>query len=257
MTTRTATPAGAPCWADLWTSDVEGSRTFYSTLFGWQALAPAPEFGGYFMFARQGAETAGAMGSMGEMEADDTWKPYFCTDDMDATLKKAEAAGATVQSGAMAVADLGTQAVLTDPTGAVFGLWQPGTFSGFSVIAEHGAPSWFELLTRDHARALDFYRAVFGYEVATISDTDEIRYFTFRNPGSDEDFGGIGESRSWLAADADAHWAVFWHVDDTDAAVAQVTALGGVVVNGPEATPFGRLATVKDPAGAEFKLRSL
>ncbi len=257
MTTRTTTPAGAPCWVDLWTSDVEGSRTFYSKLFGWDALAPAPEFGGYFIFARQGAETAGGMGSMGDMEANDTWKPYFCTDDIDATLKKAEAAGATVNSGAMAVADLGTQAVLTDPTGAVFGLWQPDTFSGFSVTGEHGAPSWFELHTRDYERALDFYREVFGYEIAAVSDTDEFRYFAFRNPGSSEDFGGIADSRTWLPADADAHWAIYWHVDDTDAAVAQATTLGGTVVNGPDATPYGRLATVKDPAGAEFKLRSL
>ena len=256
MTTRTATPAGAPCWADLWTSDVEGSRTFYSQLFGWDALPPQPEFGGYFIFARQGVETAGGMGSMGELEANDTWKPYFCTEDIETTLKQAEAAGAAIHSGAMAVADLGTQAFLADPTGAVFGLWQPGAFSGFSVIGEHGAPSWFELHTRDHARSVDFYREVFGWEIGTVSDTEEFRYFTFRNPSSDADFGGIADSRAWLPEGADAFWAIYWHVDDTDASVATVTALGGAVVNGPDATPYGRLATVKDPAGAEFKLRS-
>ena len=57
MTTRDSAPIGAPCWADLWTSDVEGSRRFYSELFGWEANEPSPEFGGYFMFTRNGVPT--------------------------------------------------------------------------------------------------------------------------------------------------------------------------------------------------------
>jgi predicted enzyme related to lactoylglutathione lyase len=256
MTTRTTTPPGAPCWADLWTSDVEGSRAFYSRLFGWQANDPSPEFGGYFIFSLGGAETAGAMGSRGDLEADDTWKPYFCTADIEATLRAAEAAGAEVRSGAMPVADLGTQAVLTDPTGAPFGLWQPGSFPGFSVLEEPGTPSWFELHTPDHARAREFYRAVFGYDIVTVSDTDEFRYFTFRSPGSDDDFGGIADSRSWLPEGAGGHWSIYWHVDDMGATLAELGSLGGRVDAGPDATPYGTLATVRDPAGAEFKLRS-
>ena len=66
MVTRDSAPVGSPCWADLWTSDVEGSRTFYSELFGWEAQEPSPEFGGYFMFTRDGVPVAGAMGDMGE-----------------------------------------------------------------------------------------------------------------------------------------------------------------------------------------------
>lgn len=64
MPTRDKAPVGAPCWADLFTSDVEGTRVFYSELFGWQAQPPAPEFGGYFLFTRAGVPVAGAMGSM-------------------------------------------------------------------------------------------------------------------------------------------------------------------------------------------------
>ena len=53
---------GAPCWVDLWTSDVEGSRAFYAQLFGWEAMEPSEEFGGYFMFHRDGLPIAGGMG---------------------------------------------------------------------------------------------------------------------------------------------------------------------------------------------------
>jgi predicted enzyme related to lactoylglutathione lyase len=74
MTTRDHALIGAPCWADLWTSEVEGSRRFYAELFGWEALAPNADFGGYFMFTRDGAPVAGAMGDMGDMRANNTWK---------------------------------------------------------------------------------------------------------------------------------------------------------------------------------------
>jgi predicted enzyme related to lactoylglutathione lyase len=207
------------------------------------------------MFESEGAPVAGGMGSMGDMTANDTWKPYFATDDIEATVKRAEAGGATTQAPAMPVADLGVQAVLADPTGAVFGLWQPGTFSGFSVINEPGAPSWFELHTRDHTRAVAFYQDLFGYHVDRIADTDEFRYFTFRRPGSDEDLGGVMDSRQWLAEGGD-HWSIYWHVDDTKTAVDRVKSLGGSVKQGPDDTPYGVLAVVADPAGAEFKLRA-
>ena len=65
MTKRGTAPIGAPCWVDLWTSDLEGSRHFYTELFGWVAEEPSPEHGGYFMFTRDGVPIAGGMGDMG------------------------------------------------------------------------------------------------------------------------------------------------------------------------------------------------
>jgi predicted enzyme related to lactoylglutathione lyase len=127
MTTRDRAPSGAPCWADLWTSDVEGSAKFYGELFGWEAQDPSPEFGGYFMFTRDGVPVAGGMGDMGEMRADNTWKVYLATDDIAKTIETAETEGAQIQVPSMPVADLGIQAVLSDPTGATIGAWQPGT----------------------------------------------------------------------------------------------------------------------------------
>ncbi len=94
--TRAAAPIGSPCWADLWTSDVEGSRRFYAELFGWEAQEPSPEFGGYFMFTRDGVPVAGGMGDMGDMKADNSWKVYLATDDIAKTLETAEAEGAQI-----------------------------------------------------------------------------------------------------------------------------------------------------------------
>jgi predicted enzyme related to lactoylglutathione lyase len=255
MTTRNPALAGTPCWADLWTSDVEGSRHFYSQLFGWDALEPDQQYGGYFNFARQGAWTAGCMGPMGDMTPNNTWKPYLSTDDIDGTLKRIEAAGGSVISAAMPVGPLGSQAVVADPAGAEFGLWQPGTWPGFSVVGEPSAPSWFELHTDDYAAVVPFYRDIFGYEITAVSDTDEFRYFTFRRLGSDDDLGGIADSRTWLE-DRGSHWAIYWEVTDVAAIVATAEQLGGSLLQGPDDTPYGVLASVADPAGAQFKLRT-
>ncbi len=255
MPTRDHAPIGAPCWADLWTSDVAGSRTFYADLLGWEAQEPNPEFGGYFMFTREGIPVAGGMGAMGDAPADNTWKVYLATEDIAKTLESAESRGAQIVAPAIPVADLGTQAVLVDPTGAQLGAWQPGTFPGFTVLNEHGAPSWFELLTRDHAAAIDFYRTVFHWDTNVVGDTDEFRYSTVQGPGGEGELAGIGDATSFLPEGVPSHWSVYWEVDDVDAVLAKVEALGGSVVIGKQDTPYGHLATATDPAGAQFKLR--
>ena len=257
MTTRDSAPLGAPCWADLWTSDVEGSGRFYGELFGWEAQEPSEEFGGYFMFTREGVPVAGGMGDMGEMKANNEWKIYLNTDDITKTVAAAEAASGQVVVPVMEVADLGIQAVFTDPTGAVVGAWQAGTFPGFTVLEVHGAPSWSELHTSDFPTAIDFYTSVFHWETKVEGDSDEFRYSTMRNPDGEGELAGVMDASGWLAAGGQtSSWAMYWHTDDTRASIAAVKKLGGSVVHEAEDTPYGTLAAVADPAGALFKLRT-
>lgn len=262
MATRTNHPNGVPCWVDLWTSDVAGSRHFYTELFGWTVTDPEPAFGGYFTFLRNGERVAGAMGDMGEpgsdffMPATNTWKPYLSVDDIRATVGASVQAGAEVLSDAMAVADLGQQAVLVDPAGAQIGFWQPGTMAGFTVIDEPGAPSWFEVHTRSYDQAVGFYRDVLGLVAESMGDTDEFRYTTLNGPSECGQVAGIMDATAWLPDGAANTWTIYWCTDNTDASVAQVEALGGTVIQPAEDTPYGRIATVADPAGAVFRLRT-
>jgi len=253
MATRDRAPVGAPCWVDLWTSDVGGSCAFYAELFGWEAQEPSPEFGGYFMFHRDGVPVAGGMGDMGDVAARNVWKIFLASDDIDKSVAAAEAEGAQVVVPVVPVADLGTQAVIVDPTGAAVGIWQAGTFPGFTVLNEHGAPAWFELHTDHYDTAVSFYRSVFPWDTTTMADTD-VRYTTMHTSGSQGEQAGIMDASRSLPDGVSSYWSVYFEVDDTDAAVSLVTALGGGVVSEPTDSPYGRLATVTEPAGAMFRL---
>jgi hypothetical protein len=254
MPTRETAPIGAPCWIDLQTSSAERSRDFYGRLFGWTADEPAEQFGGYFTFSRDGVPVAGCMPSQPGDAPTDFWSVYLSTDDAAKTLDAVAPAGGQVVVPAMAVGDLGTMAIVTDAGGAVVGLWQPNQFAGITVLGEPGAPSWFELLTRDYQAAIGFYREVFRWDTTAISDTPELRYTTLRDPGSDGWLAGIMDAAGFLPDGAPAAWSVYIGVDDADATLAKAAELGGSIVAAAQDTPYGRLATAADPAGAQFKL---
>ena len=164
----------------------------------------------------------------------------------------AVANGAGVIVPAMDVPVQGTMAVVTDAGGAAIGVWQPAAHQGFGVLGEPGAPSWFELHTRDYDASVRFYRDVFGWDTHAVSDTPEFRYTTLGE--GDGQLAGIMDAAAFLPEGEPARWSIYFGVDDTDAALARIMELGGSVVTGAEDTPYGRLAEAADPTGARFKL---
>ena len=256
MATRdTPFAAGTPCWVDLLSSDTEASTEFYQALFGWTSETAPPEFGGYVTFLSDGNRVAGMAPKTPEMgEHPDAWSTYISTADIDTSVKAAEAAGGTILAPPMAVGDLGSMALVQDPGGAAFGIWQPGTHTGFGKYNEAGSVGWDELHSRDFAAASPFYADVFGWTLNPMSDTDEFRYTTGQIDG--EDVAGMMDSSSFLPEGVPSHWAVYFTVDDTDETLARVVELGGSVLRPAEDTPFGRLADAVDPTGAMFKLHS-
>jgi predicted enzyme related to lactoylglutathione lyase len=237
---------------DLSTSDPDRSRAFYGEVFGWTSEDAGEEYGGYINFSKDGALVAGGMLNDGQSGMPDSWSVYLATDDARKTADAAAANGGQVLFPAMDVMDLGTMAIVTDTGQAVIGAWQPGRHKGFGVVAEPGAPTWFELHTRDYDASVAFYRDVFKWDAHTSNDTPEFRYTTLGE--GDAMAAGIMDATGFLPEGAPAHWSVYFGVADADATLGKVVELGGTVVQPAEDTPYGRLAEAADPTGAHFKL---
>jgi predicted enzyme related to lactoylglutathione lyase len=243
---------GAPCWADLFSSDTDVAERFYGDLFGWTATHGDEEkYGGYITFSKGDVDVAGCMRNDGSTGNPDRWSVYLGSSDAAATAASAAEHGGTVYMEPMEVPEVGTMAMVGDPGGAAVGIWQPGPFAGMGAVGEPGLPAWFELHTRSYDQARDFYRDVFGWDEHVASDTPEFRYTTL---GADDDQAAGIMDGSVMPDDAPMEWAIYFGVDDADAAVAKAASLGGKVVRPPEDTPYGRLATLRDPSGATFKI---
>jgi hypothetical protein len=249
MPTRDAAPLGAPCWTDLSTTDADRAREFYGELFGWSADEPAPEFGGYFNFTKNGALVAGCMASQPGVGFPNVWAVHLATADARKTMDAAVSNGGQVAVPPMQVGDLGTMSVLVDPGGASVGAWQPHLFPGFRILGEPGTPQWFELRTRDYEAVVAFYKSVFGWGTHAVSGSPEFGY-TVLQYGEDR-LAGVMDASGSLAGAA-SRWSVFFGAEDADAASASIDKLGGRVLRPAWDSPYGRLAVVADPMGAEF-----
>ena len=229
MPKRDVAPKGAPCWIDLFTTDPDDEPRFYGDLFGWTSEEGGPEYGGYFMFAKDGVPVAGGMRNDGSSGTPDTWSIYLATDDARKTVDVAVAnGGRRDRAGRWTCRCTGTMAVVIDAGGAAIGVWQPASHQGFGVLGEPGAPSWFELHTRDYDTSVRFYRDVFGWDTHAVSDTPEFRYTTLGE--GDGQLAGIMDAASFLPEGDPARWSIYFGVDDTDAALARIVELGGAVV---------------------------
>lgn len=246
------TQTGAPCWAEVFTSDPTKTEDFYGALFGWTAEHAGPEYGGYINFHKDNQMVAGCMTNDGTTGMPDLWSVYLATDNAAATADAVKAHGGTVIVPTMQVMDKGTMAVFADVGHAGIGGWQAGTHSGFGLRNAPGAPGWFELHTRDYANTVQFYRDVFGWDTHVASDTDEFRYTTLGEGETQQ--AGIMDVSAFPAEQFPVGWSIYFVVQDADAAAAHAVELGGTIVRKPEDTPFGRLAMLTDSTGAPFKI---
>ena len=150
---------GIPDWVDVMvetTEQREALMSFYSSLYGWTWEVGGENMGYYSIAHSEGAPVMGlgqGPGGHGAMV------PYFLTDDISASAETAAELGATVFMGPMEVPGAGIMALVTDPTGAVHGLWQEGEFKGFGVAYEtfrkwHNSWSRTRPMTRPRPRPI-------------------------------------------------------------------------------------------------------
>lgn len=231
---------GTPCWLDLQT-DVERAKAFYGAALGWTFTPIGPEFGEWCIARVDGEAVAGV--GPGEPRP---WQVFLHTDDIGETCMAARAAGGTVTVVPGDVGELGRAAQLRDPGGAIVGLWQPGTHTGFGVTEAPGAPAWFEVNTREGEAVRDFFAGLFDLSAETMT---EMVYHTLHADGR-PCYGVLQMTDAWEGIDP--VWTAYFAVADADATLERVKAAGGAVLYGPFDTPFGRVAVCKDPMDTVF-----
>jgi predicted enzyme related to lactoylglutathione lyase len=233
---------GVPCWVDAHLSDVEAGKRFYGELFGWTFETAGH---GAFARARLDGEPVAALVPKTDGRMPSVWTVYFAARDARALAGRIRAAGGQVVTPPEPVADLGTTALVTDPQGAVFALWQrdPGagesTFAGFGARHRPGAFAWAELYTRDTAAADTFYGGLF--------------HDALFGPDAAPDFGRAPVT-DVFPAEMPPHFLVHFRVEDCEAALGTVARLGGRVQVPAFETSYGRVAVATDGQGASFAL---
>ncbi|GIH92851.1 VOC family protein [Planobispora siamensis] len=240
---------GAPNWIDLGTPDTEGAVAFYGGVLGWDFLSAGPEGGGYGFF-QIGGKTVAAVGPLTQEGARTAWTVYFHTADGDATTKAVEQAGGTVRFAPFAVFDNGRMAGFTDPGGAEFAAWEPGTLSGLDLVTVPGSLGWIELYTPVPDAIRPFYETVFDWNIQDMPFGDAT-YIMVTPAGGGEEASIAGIMP--LQPGDTAHWLPYFEVPDCDDAVAKAGDLGGrVVMPAVDAEGVGRFAQLADPHGARF-----
>ena len=264
---------GVPCWIDTSQPDPAAAAEFYGSLFGWELedVMP-PDAGGQYFMARIRGLDVGAVGSIPEGAPQvATWNTYIWVDSADDTAAKVREAGGNVVMEPFDVMDAGRMAVVTDPEGAMFMLWQANQNKGSQVVNEHGTNNFNNLNTRDLEGARAFYGAVFGWETLDLDGGavmwrlpgygDHLEELTpglrkgMEEMGAPSGFEDVVAGINQISADqpdTPAHWGLTFAVDDADAIAAQATELGGKVLMPPFDAPWVRMAVIADPQGATF-----
>lgn len=244
---------GTFCWVELASSDPAAGKAFYKELLGW-STTDMPMAEPYAIADIGGKHVAGIMKLPEQakaMGAPPHWLSYVAVDDCDAAAKKATSVGGTVVFGPVAMGP-GKMAVVQDPAGGTFALWQPLQSMGVFLYGETNALCWNELITTNVDAAGKFYGGLFGWTFEPVQMSPELTYIIIKNAG--QMIGGMMAQPKDMAG-APSMWNVYFAVADADATAAKTVALGGKVFQPPADIPnTGRFAVLADPQGAAFSI---
>src|SRR4051794_10419361 len=260
-------PQGVTCWIDTEQPDLDAARDFYAGLFGWTLTDAVPPGAGdpYVIATLDGQDVAALAPAIDGRAA--AWNTYVAVDDADATAAALQPLGGDV---AMPPADAGPGgrwALIRDPLGAEFRLWQARRRLGAQLVNAPGSWNFSDLHTPDRDTALAFYRALFGWvttelpggagamlqvpgygdHLAATIDPDIHERQATAPPGFADVIGG-------LVVDDEPHWSVTFAVADRDGSAATAERLGAAVLSSAE-NMWTRTALIRDPPGAAVNPR--
>jgi uncharacterized protein len=118
---QVADEPGSYAWCELQTRDTAAATAFYTKLFGWKAGGASE----YVHWSKDGADLGGMIAIQKEWgDVPPSWMIYVDVTDVDRAITDAKARGGNVVVPVNALQSGGRWAVLADPQGAVFGVYQ-------------------------------------------------------------------------------------------------------------------------------------
>ena len=248
MGDRTQYATGTFSWTDLGTTDADGAKAFYGGLFGWEPEDVPVGGGSTYTMLRVDGKTVCALYRQQAEGAPPAWLSYVTVDDAEASAGYAGQLGGKIVSEPFDVMEAGRMAVLADPQGAVFAVWEPRENAGAELVNDPGAFCLNQLNTEDPEDAKRFYGELFGWRTE-FAGKDEQDYWGI--------FNGDALNGGMMPLPAEAgppHWLVYFTTANLDRSVERIGELGGQVIVAPMAIESGRIAVAMDPQGAVFGL---
>jgi predicted enzyme related to lactoylglutathione lyase len=258
MGKRTSYEPGTFSYAELATTDVSDAKRFYRGLFGWQFEdVPVPDSEPYTLAGIEGDSVAG-LATMQEQQRSagvpPFWFSYISVESADETAGRVKELGGSVHAEPFDVMDQGRMAVIADPTGAMFGIWEPRSGSGAERVNEPGCLTWNDLATNDVEAASEFYSGLFGWSVNEIDTGDAPPYWQLGHKGGAGDRNGGMRELTPEEEGVPPNWAVYFAVESVDESLAKAQELGGGTMFGPLEVPTGKFAALHDPQRAVFSV---
>jgi predicted enzyme related to lactoylglutathione lyase len=241
-------PTGRFVWFEYSSSDARKAQGFYGELFGWKTKEITAAQQPYTMIV-VGEDSIGGYwpAAPGQAPQHAQWISHLQVDNAAESAAKVKSLGGQVKMEPMKVGDHGTFAVVQDPTGAVFSLWQAGIQKGNAEYkGKPGYWVWNELVTDDPAKAIAFYKALAGFEDEAMSMGEEGTYHILKSDGA----GRAGVMKTPMPG-VPTQWMPYVQVADPDQIAARASKLGASVKVQPTDIPnVGRYAVFVDPLGA-------
>lgn len=244
-------PTGRFVWFEYSSKDAKKAQAFFGELFGWKTKDMEAAGNTYTMIAL-GDKTIGGYWPAPPPGAPQhaQWISHLQVEDATASAARAKQLGGEVKMEPMKVGDAGTFAVIKDPTGAAFSVWQPDQHHGQAdYLGKPGAFVWNELVTDDPERAVAFYSALAGLEEQKM-DMGTMTYHVLNRDGS----GRAGVMKAQQSGQ-EPQWIPYVQVDNVDQTVERATRMGATAVMPAMDVPeVGRIAVLVDPQGATIGL---
>ena len=184
-----------------------------------------------------------------QMNLPSFWMSYIESDDIGRTVERARELGGNVELGPQALGDGESIALIRDPLGAGFTVYEGNRLLPRAAVPAPGQMAWNVLYVSDAATVADFYTDLFEWRISREAQTEtrcricnrQGEFVSEIREQGDEERGGY------------EYWGVHFAVADPADARDRVSALGGTILS-EDLTASGMVLAAQDPGGAAFYL---